>query len=159
MLGRGTGVRSEGGLSRSVDRQVGAFGSMPSPSGASLTNGANPAGSRGTAAPGARPEEGGSERGLATAGTGMYNGQRRGVAGSSGKGPAQKQGLKRLAIPKPAREQEPEEVLNEGIAVYCDDGAGKRTHATLRVRCLPAWSPSRCPFCLLRGPELLVLRE
>jgi len=126
---------------------------MPSPSGASLTNGANSAGSRGPA--GARPAEGGSERGHATAGLGMLNG-RRGLAGSSGKGPAQKQGMKRLSInPKSAREEEPEEVLNEGIAVYCDDGAGKRTHATLRVRCLPAWSPSHFPFfCLLRGPSL-----
>ena len=107
---------------------------MPSPSVAKGANGAN-SGIRGaTREVGARHEEDNGERGHAAVRSGILNGQRKGMAGSMGNGSTLKRGLKRLSLHKAARNEEHGDVLNEGIAVFCDDSSGKRTHATLRVR-------------------------
>ena len=105
---------------------------MPSSSGATVANGAN-SGSRSQGGSG-RPAEGGGEHEHATVRSRLLNGQRRGMAGSIGHGSALKRGLKRLSLHKAARNEEHDEVFNNGIAIYCDDISGNRKHAMLRVR-------------------------
>lgn len=70
-------------------------------------------------------------KGNGTGRVGAVNGQSKGEGGAGGKGFP----LKTLAIDsqKAARQNEALSELDGGIAVYCEDGAGKQTHATLRV--------------------------
>lgn len=87
--------------------------------------------SLGAAANGRESEVGSGEHagGLA----GGVNSQWKGGAGASSKGSPLKDGLKRL--PKASGPSDDESIdVKAGIAVYCDNGTGKRTQAILRVR-------------------------
>ena len=52
-------------------------------------------------------------------------------------GLSQKEELRKAALGKAPDDQNEDDIL-EGIPVFCDDGAGTRTHATLRVKIAPA---------------------
>lgn len=84
--------------------------------------------------------------------SGVGNGHRKGGTGVTGKGSPRKDG-KRPATEKSKRSKDVD--VESGIAVYCDDGAGKRTYATLRVRSfLAICSPAVCSLgttCVLIG--------
>lgn len=57
-------------------------------------------------------------------------------------GLSQKEELRKAALGKAPDDQNEDDIL-EGIPVFCDDGAGTRTHATLRV----SHSRARLPCC------------
>ena len=75
-------------------------------------------------------EEGSGEHGAE--GLAGVNGHRKGGAGAISTRSPLKDGLKRM--PKASGPSDDDYIdVEAGIAVYCDNGAGKRTHAILRV--------------------------
>ena len=84
-----------------------------------------------SSSPGERGERRHADHSARTPESGVGNGHRKGGTGVTGKGSPRKDG-KRPAAEKSNCSKDVD--VESGIAVYCDDGAGKRTYATLRVR-------------------------
>ena len=95
-----------------------------------------------SSSPGERGERRNADHSAMTAGSEVGNGHCKGGTGVTGKGSPPKDGT-RPATEKSKRSKDVD--VESGIAVYCDDGAGKRTFATLRVRSfLAICSPAVC---------------